>query len=632
MRPLAEQTDAELLAAAGAGDGHAFAAFYDRHARAVLGYCVRILDDEEDAADAVQEAFLSILAEAHARPRAVARPDAYLFRTARNSALRIVAARRRAHPVDEVPEPAPSGALPEGEANVLTADLQDAVRAANRELPVRQREVLALREVEELTYEEIGERMELSPNAAAQLAWRARGRFRSLVRRGALGGITVRTRDCERALTLLELADDGPLPVDDAEWLDDHLDECDRCRASRAVMAEAGATYRLWVPGALLVGVLRDDLIVKAGMIVGADWSALGPAGAVGTSPDGGSRRSGAALAVMACLAVLVLVGGGAAVLIGAGGGGGGGGGGPSAGGAGAGGGGAGAGAGGGGAGGGASGPGGPSAAGDPTGDGDPAAATPGGGDAGPGDGDSGGSGGSGVAAIPPIGGIVGGGGDDREGGGDGVTGSAPSTSPPPPPAPPPPSPEAPPAPTGGLTPTPVVPPGGLTPTPVVPPGVLTPTPVVPPGGLTPTPVVPPPPGGEPAPPPATTPPPVTPPRGPAPPPAPTPPATPPRPGPPGLGGSAPPGRPSPPGLGGAAPPGLGGGAPPGRPTPPAPPPEPPAEPPAAPGRPPVAAPETPSPAPPPPAPAVPCAGPPGGGNGNATGRPHCPPGLAMRG
>ncbi|MDQ5808201.1 MAG: sigma-70 family RNA polymerase sigma factor, partial [Actinomycetota bacterium] len=320
---MAERSDHELLEAAGAGDGHAFATFYDRHAQGVFGYCRRILDDDEDAADAAQEAFLAVLADAHARPGAVMHPSAYLFRTARNAALRTVAARRRSRPVDEVPEPAPSGALPEGEANVLTEDVVASVRAANRELPVRQREVLALREVEELSYEEIGERMELSPNAAAQLAWRARGRFRSLVRRGALVGITVRTRDCERALTLLELAADGPLAPVDAEWLDEHLDECDRCRASRAVMAEAGATYRLWVPGAALLAAAREDLFVRAGQVVGADWSALGPAGSVGTGQGGAgsSRRSGSGLAIAACVAALALVGGGAALLVAAGGG-----------------------------------------------------------------------------------------------------------------------------------------------------------------------------------------------------------------------------------------------------------------------------------------------------------------------
>ncbi|HEV2814171.1 MAG TPA: sigma factor [Solirubrobacteraceae bacterium] len=100
MRPLVERSDAELLRAAGSGDGHAFATFYDRHAQSVLGYCRRILDDDDAAADAAQEAFLGILARARADADAVAEPQAYLFRTARNAALKLVEARRRVRPVD----------------------------------------------------------------------------------------------------------------------------------------------------------------------------------------------------------------------------------------------------------------------------------------------------------------------------------------------------------------------------------------------------------------------------------------------------------------------------------------------------------------------------------------------------
>jgi RNA polymerase sigma factor (sigma-70 family) len=590
MRPLVERSDADLLEAAASGDGHAFATFYDRHAGAVFGYCRRILDDDQDAADAVQEAFLGLLARVLEGPGAVRSPSAYLFRSARNAALRSAGAQRRMRPVDEVPEAPPAGELPEAESKVLTEDLQAAVQAANRELPVRQREVLALREVEGLSYEEIGERMDLSPNAAAQLAWRARGRFRSLVRRGALGGIMLRTRDCERAMTLTTLAEDGPLAPEDEAWLEEHLDECDRCRASRAVMAEAGATYRVWVPGLALVAALRDPLIARAGELVGADWTVLGPSGAVGTGPPSPERRGANALLLAAAAALVLLIGGGA-ILVSSGGGGGGAGGGPSAGGGGAGGGGAGAG-----------GPGG----------GGPAAPGNGGGDR-----DD--SGGGSVAAVPPVvGGLLGGGGGaggaDGSGGaagggggaggdGVGVGGSAPSRDPS--------------APTGtGGAPAP----GGLTPTPVI-----DATPPAPP--LTPAPVV------DPDPAPPATPPPATPPPPPATPPPAPPPPPPPSAEPAGRTQRVPPGharkargrRPhAPPGLRGSTPPGLGGAAPPGRQDPPPPAPEP------------VAPPAPPEPAvgAPPPAPAEPvsCGSPPGRGRAKATGRRICPPGLRDRG
>ena len=49
------------------------------------------------------------------------------------------------------------------ERNVLLAAGQEEIRAANATLPERQREVLALRELEELSYDEIAEIMEHEP-------------------------------------------------------------------------------------------------------------------------------------------------------------------------------------------------------------------------------------------------------------------------------------------------------------------------------------------------------------------------------------------------------------------------------------------------------------------------------------
>jgi RNA polymerase sigma factor (sigma-70 family) len=627
VRPLAERSDVELLRAAAGGDGHAFATFYDRHAEPVFGYCRRIADDDHDAADAAQEAFLGVLTRAHADPDAIAEPAAYLFRAARNAALRGVSARRRVRAVDEVPEPPREMASPrlEGEAKVLTENLQATVRAANRELPVRQREVLALREVEELSYEEIGARMELSANAAAQLAWRARGRFRSLVRRDALGQIRIATRECERAMTLTTLLEDGPIDAADAEWLDDHLDDCEHCRASRALMAEAGTTYRLWAPAAALVEMSREGLLARAGEIVGADWTGLGPAGAVGTEPQGG-RRGGAAVLLAALAALVLAAGAGALLLSAAGGGGGGAGAGAGAGAGGGGGAGASAGAGGGGGAGAGAGAGGGAGAGAGAGSGAGRGGAAGDGARG---GVAGGAGGGGLATTPPVlAGVIGGGGGGGGGGAGGaggappggagpgapdpggVTGSAPSrdgdTVPPPAePTPPPPTPGiAAPAPDAAplppLTPTPVTPPAP----PALPP--LTPLPVLPPDDDPPTPPGRPP-GGPPAPPPT------------------------------GLGGTRP-------GMGGGSsgdrpaggtpprgagvgrrrdrvrtPPGLGG-----------PPPGPPAPSPPTPPAPVVPVEPTPPPAAPEPAA---CGAPPGHGkaSGSATGRRICPPGLRGR-
>jgi hypothetical protein len=52
------RSDAELVAAAVAGDRGAFAAIYDRYADRLHDFCWSLLRDRDEAADATQDAFL----------------------------------------------------------------------------------------------------------------------------------------------------------------------------------------------------------------------------------------------------------------------------------------------------------------------------------------------------------------------------------------------------------------------------------------------------------------------------------------------------------------------------------------------------------------------------------------------
>src|SRR5918992_1221003 len=76
------------------------------------------------------------------------------------------------------------------ERNVLLEARNEEIRAANLALPERQREVLALRELEELSYDEIAELMEMNRNSVAQLVSRARINLRDALRGTALASIS----------------------------------------------------------------------------------------------------------------------------------------------------------------------------------------------------------------------------------------------------------------------------------------------------------------------------------------------------------------------------------------------------------------------------------------------------------
>jgi RNA polymerase sigma-70 factor (ECF subfamily) len=60
MPPDQDRTDGELLAAAAAGDGVAFAVFYRRHLPGVVGYLVRETGDREASADLAAEVFAAV--------------------------------------------------------------------------------------------------------------------------------------------------------------------------------------------------------------------------------------------------------------------------------------------------------------------------------------------------------------------------------------------------------------------------------------------------------------------------------------------------------------------------------------------------------------------------------------------
>jgi RNA polymerase sigma factor (sigma-70 family) len=281
--------EAALAQRAAAGDGDAFATLYERYESRTYNLCYRILGSRDDAADATQEAFVNVLRRL---PKLEGRELAfgsYVFTSARNACYDLIERGRRAEPSDEISEHAtpmgggvggggvgfdPGDPEDDPERNVLLEARTEEIRLANLTLPERQREVLALRELEELSYDEIAELMDMNRNSVAQLISRARINLRDALRGSALASIAASSPDCERAVPLIALEQDGQL--DDAapetDWLADHLLDCDSCHLRREAMADAGLSYRSWLPVAAGPLLFRETM-AEAAELVGADWS-----------------------------------------------------------------------------------------------------------------------------------------------------------------------------------------------------------------------------------------------------------------------------------------------------------------------------------------------------------------------
>src|SRR5262245_22182598 len=260
--------DTVLARRAAAGDGAAFAVLYDRHERRAFNLCYRITGSADDAADATQETFLNVLERLPGLADRELNFGSYLLTAARHASYDAIERRKRAVPSAEIPDSAIPPVAAADEPALLAAH-QEQIRAANELLPPRQREVLALRELEELSYDEVAELMGMNRNAVAQLISRARLNLRDALRRGALGSIAAGSPDCEAALPLLALAQDNGL--DDAaraDWLAGHLANCATCRVRVEAMEEAGAAYRLWVP--LVPALWLGAKVAKAAERTGA--------------------------------------------------------------------------------------------------------------------------------------------------------------------------------------------------------------------------------------------------------------------------------------------------------------------------------------------------------------------------
>jgi RNA polymerase sigma factor (sigma-70 family) len=339
--------DAALARRAAAGDGEAFARLYERHESRVFNLCYRILGSRDDAADATQEAFVGVLRRL---PQMAGRDLAfgsYVLTSARNACYDLIERGRRARPSDEIPESAtpvgggvggggfgfdPGDPEDDPERNMLLEARTEEIRLANLSLPERQREVLALRELEELSYDEIAELMDMNRNSVAQLISRARINLRDALRGTALASIAATSPDCERALPLIALEQDGQLDAhsNDAGWLGEHLMHCHSCRLGRDAMQEAGVSYRAWAPVAAAPLLFRETM-ARAAEHVGADWSdtvarhearrGIAPAAAAGGAAGAGAGAGGARAAilrhrrrdltligVLTCLLVLVVL------------------------------------------------------------------------------------------------------------------------------------------------------------------------------------------------------------------------------------------------------------------------------------------------------------------------------------
>lgn len=170
---------ADLVEAARAGDRAAFDELVRRTYLETYTLAHRLVGNEEDARDVVQEAYLRAY-RGLGRFRGDARFSTWMYRITANCAATLVGRRRRHHH-DELTEEAAGADVrgvhdPQGraEAALLRAQLQRAIAG----LPPKLRAVVVLRDVYDLPHEAIAAELGISESAAKVRLHRARRRLR----------------------------------------------------------------------------------------------------------------------------------------------------------------------------------------------------------------------------------------------------------------------------------------------------------------------------------------------------------------------------------------------------------------------------------------------------------------------
>jgi RNA polymerase sigma-70 factor (ECF subfamily) len=174
----AEPGDGALVRAVLAGDVEQYRVLVERYRRAFGRYATAMLGDADAAADAMQEAFIRAY-DALADCRDPERFRPWFFRILANQCRTAAARQRRRDAVNIADVEVP--ARERTDAPLERQELGAQLAAALAQLTPEQREAFVLKVVEELSYEEMAERLGVGPDALKMRVHRAREQLRALM-------------------------------------------------------------------------------------------------------------------------------------------------------------------------------------------------------------------------------------------------------------------------------------------------------------------------------------------------------------------------------------------------------------------------------------------------------------------
>src|SRR3954468_8410917 len=262
-------SDGRLTGRAVDGDERAFAAIFRRYHQSLYRYCLALVGNPEDAQDALQSTMVKVLRALPGEERKIELKP-WLYRIAHNESIDLLRRRRETRQLD-VEQIAPGYGLAEDAATRerlrrLITDLQD--------LPERQREVLVMRELAGLEFEEIGSALATSGAVARQTLYEARQSLRQMEEGREMSCATV-----TKALS------DGDGRVTRRRDVRAHLRSCAQCQAFREEIKtrQHDLAALAPLPALAAAGMLQ-------GLVGGSQGAAAG--GGLATTLGGGAAKT----------------------------------------------------------------------------------------------------------------------------------------------------------------------------------------------------------------------------------------------------------------------------------------------------------------------------------------------------
>lgn len=304
--------DAPLVRAACEGDTQAFADIYDKYADRIFSFLCTVVRNREDAADILQDTFLTAGARLHQlRDPEKLRP--WLYAIARHLAMKSLSRSGKQDPLDENFEIADTSA---GPADVASqGELAVLIREAAEGLGDQDRIVLDLHLRQGLEGRELGEALGVGAGHAYVMLSRMRDQVeRSL---GALLVARQGSKDCRKLEAILKPWD-GRFTAIWRKRVARHVDGCDICgELQKRVLSPAsmlGAIPLVAAPAYARVAVLEEvQLVGSEGELSSIDPSARvdnskWPAGLGGFPPPMPLRRRRPPLAALLAGAFVLIL------------------------------------------------------------------------------------------------------------------------------------------------------------------------------------------------------------------------------------------------------------------------------------------------------------------------------------